>query len=185
MAVRSRAPESVSTTLLLAGVLVLVVLAGLSLNFGVAPAKADCTYGDCPSGSGNTVWYGLAALLAAIIVVAAVIVLRRRSKPRAPPQEYAAPAAGLAAPAVAEEYPGTPESPPGAPAGGSEYLEGPEDVSAPMPTGTSGAAPAAEPDIDSLMQELDKISGEILTRGTPPKKGTPPPEGSDGEQGSQ
>jgi len=31
----------------------------------------------------------------------------------------------------------------------------------------------AEPDIDSLMSELDKISGEILKR--QPKKGAPPP----------
>jgi hypothetical protein len=57
------------------------------------------------------------------------------------------------------------------------YVETPEDVSAAPPSeavagvAAGGAAAAAtEPDIDSLMAELDKISGEILTRGTPPKK---------------
>jgi hypothetical protein len=59
----------------------------------------------------------------------------------------------------------------------AEYVETPEDVgSAPPTLGTppgapaaaSGAKPEAEPDIDSLMAELDKISGEILKR-TPKK----------------
>ena len=74
---------------------------------------------------------------------------------------------------------------------GAPYLEQPEDVSSPPSSvtvvpGAVGAAAvvgadAGEADIDSLMQELDKISGEILQRGTPPKKGEPPASGSGDE----
>jgi hypothetical protein len=86
-------------------------------------------------------------------------------------------AASLAAPAVASSAAGSPPataSPAAAasPAPRPAYVEGPEDVAA-VPAllapdtsrPAAAAAPASdEPDIDSLMDELDRISGEILKK---------------------
>ncbi|HEY6238719.1 MAG TPA: hypothetical protein VIZ68_06005, partial [Thermoplasmata archaeon] len=49
------------------------------------------------------------------------------------------------------------------------------DVGAAAAAGAGGTAAAegGEADIDSLMQELDKISGEILKKGPPQKKSAP------------
>ncbi len=84
---------------------------------------------------------------------------------------------------------------PGAAAGAPDYVEGPEDVGGPtavMATpspATAAAAPAAagaadaaeEPNIDDLMDELDRISGEILKKDARPPKGG----GNSGPSGSR
>ncbi len=66
-------------------------------------------------------------------------------------------------------------------------MEGPEDAvaaagaGAAVGAGAGAAAAEAEPaDIDSLMGELDRISGEILKRG-PGKKGPPSAGGGGGD----
>jgi hypothetical protein len=102
-----------------------------------------------------------------VVILVALAVFGRRRRPRegaVPPmqawQEEPTPAMGTG-----------PASP--APA----YLETPEDVGQASPGGIHGAAtptpaPAAagaEPDIDVLMAELDRISVDILKN--PPKKG--------------
>jgi hypothetical protein len=57
------------------------------------------------------------------------------------------------------------------------------DLAAGAAAGTAGAAaveyesePTGDPDIDSLMKELDRISNEILKRGPPRKPVTGAPE---------
>ena len=69
----------------------------------------------------------------------------------------------------------------GAAAGAPDYVEGPEDVGgptavmatpSPASAAAAGAADAAEePNIDDLMDELDRISGEILKKDARPPKG--------------
>jgi len=165
-----------------AGLLVLLLALALIPNTGALPAAANCQYGGCESTSSTSsgLWYGL---LAALVIVAAalgvlLLMRRRRARPGGPgPVEPWAGESGAVAATAGPEGPSpsvepmdvAPEVPPGA----SAYTEGPEDVGAVAATGAA-AAPAAESgeaDIDSLMQELDKISGEILKKG-PPKKGS-------------
>ena len=126
-----------------------------------------------PSSSSSSYWtyVGIIIVVLVVAILVALAILGRRRRPRGgtvPPmqawQEEPTPPAGAA-----------PASP--APA----YLETPEDVgqASPggIPAGTGSAAPAsavpapagAEPDIDVLMAELDRISGDILKN--PPKKG--------------
>jgi hypothetical protein len=79
--------------------------------------------------------------------------------------------ASVAAPAVVSSAAAAPVAA-GSPATLPPYVEGPEDVAA-VPAvlaadasrPSAAAAPASdEPDIDSLMDELDRISGEILKK---------------------
>jgi len=154
--------------------LAVVIAAGLFPNTGTVQAQSSCPYGGCTTSSAIPTWelVSILVLIIAAAIAAALILLRRRRPPSAPapvqpwtegPSAGAGPAAG---------------APGGAP---PPYIETPEDVGHPPPTvspaagaaaGAAVAAPAAaegEPDIDSLMAELDKISGEILKK--PPKKG--------------
>lgn len=170
--------------------LAVVVAAGLTPNVGVVSAQAPAQYTSASSGVQPWV-YGLIAgiAVAAALLLALVLMRRRRSPPPSAPPVQAwqegPPSTG---------GPGAPPAPP-PPGAAPAYLESPEDVGhAPPPvpppvpapkTGATGAtvatgaavgAPAGaataegEPDIDSLMAELDKISGEILKRA--PKKGS-------------
>ena len=167
-----------------------IVAAGLAPNTGAVTAQGNCEYGQCPANTGIQ-WWVFAAI--AIVVVAALgaalILLRRR---RTPPMGGGAPpaAAGPTGPAGG----GAPPTPPAA---APAYLETPEDVGATLPSvptapmpkvppasagaaaggaaaGTAAAAGEGEPDIDSLMAELDKISGEILKRPKTPGDKKPP-----------
>lgn len=158
------------------GMLIVLVAAALTPNTGALPAQTNCPYGVCPpSSNNNLLWEGV---LGGLIVVAgallAILLLRRRrrAQPAAGPVEPWEGGAGGAAVAAAPAAPG-PAPPPGA-----AYIEGPEDVGQSIPVAPP-AAPAspegAEGDIDSLMKELDKISGEILKRSGPKS----PPEGGD------
>jgi hypothetical protein len=152
--------------------LVVVLAAGLFPNAGTVSAQTSCPYGGCVSSSAIPTWEIVSILVviaAAAIAAALILMRRRRPPPQAPVQAWqgAPPSgAGPAAPAA--------PTPP--------YIETPEDVGHAPPAvppmkpaaaaGAAAAAPAAaegEPDIDSLMAELDKISGEILRKA--PKKG--------------
>jgi hypothetical protein len=157
--------------------LAVVVAAGLFPNAGTVQAQSTCPYGGCTTSSSLPTWelVSILVVIAAGVIAAALFLMRRRRRPPAPavrPWQETPPAG--AGPAAAA--PGGPTPP---------YVETPEDVghappvvSPPAAAGAAAAvaAPAAaEPDIDSLMAELDKISGEILKK--PPKKGA----GSQGE----
>jgi hypothetical protein len=155
--------------------LAVVIAAALAPNTGVVQAQTSTPYSQPSSTSISPfVYLGAAAIAIVLGLLLALFLIRRRRKP---------PAAGAPPP-----MPPWQEAPPppggGPPAAAPAYLETPEDVShgAPaVPTtkvaaaaAPGAAAPAAageaEPDIDSLMAELDKISGEILKRA--PKKTT-------------
>ncbi|MCI4339779.1 MAG: hypothetical protein L3J73_00720 [Thermoplasmata archaeon] len=178
-------PPSETDRRILSHVVGLTVIAAVLVvaflpNTGAIPADTSCPYGNC-STTGNgpaTLWY---VLLGALVLVAAalgaVLLLRRRRAPA--PAASVEPWSGPTS--------GTLEGPEGAPAAAAggvapAYLETPEDVGHPgpdVPAG-EGAAPAeGGADIDSLMQELDKISGEILQRGKPQSKTPPPAEGEE------
>jgi len=155
--------------------LAVVLAAGLFPNTGTVRADTSCPYGGCATTSTIPTWelVSILVLIAAGAIAAALFLMRRRRPPpSAPVQAWqeAPPAAG------------------GAPA----YLESPEDIGHTPPSVAPGtmavggaavggaavggaAAAGAEPDIDSLMAELDKISGEILKK--PSKKGKGGPEG--------
>ncbi|MCI4325454.1 MAG: hypothetical protein L3K00_06205 [Thermoplasmata archaeon] len=163
-------PSAVPLVLALA-MLAVVLAAALGPATGVVSASASCQYGTCPSSGPSALTWGLGALLAAVILIVAIAIILQRRR-GGPPS--AGGGAGVAA------WSGTsPESP--APAEAPPYLETPDDVGAATGAAVAGGAAAgaaAEPgDIDSLMGELDRISGEILKRG-PGKKG-PPSGGSD------
>lgn len=169
---------------LLAGIALLAILvtAGLLPNTGALPASASCPYGNCSTTNTSPVPVWLYAVLALLLVVAgvlAIFLLRRR---RSPPSE--GPVAAWSGETGASAGPTGPSGPTpeegvaaGAPAGAA-YLEGPEDIGHAPPVPPAPAAAKGEEDIDSLMKELDKISGEILKRGPPGKKPDEPPAAS-------
>lgn len=172
-----------------AGLVLLVVLVALLPNTGVVAAQSNCQYSSCTTTSGGSspiIWYAaLGLLLVVAAALGALLYLRRRgggdgSGPVEPWTGTDAGATAADAPAGGEVEPPlmpteTPMVPPGA--GGAAYLEGPDDVgAAPVapPVPAAPATPSGEADIDSLMQELDKISGEILKRGAPKPPKTDP-----------
>jgi len=155
-----------------------VVAAGLAPTIGAVAAQSNCEYNSCTSGSSTPFpWWIVAAVLAVVVVAALIglMLLRRR-----PPSGTSAPAAWQ--PPSGATGPGGPMPPSAAPAaamvGGTaaaaasrpSYVETAEDVGQIPPAAGTGAAGEAEPDIDSLMAELDKISGEILKKA--PKTGS-------------
>jgi MYXO-CTERM domain-containing protein len=171
--------------------LAIVVAAGLTPETGVVRASTNCTYGTCPASTPFPVW--AVATTVAVVLLAlllALLLLRRRRRPpaAAPPPEWEGPAgpggpdagAGAGTVGVGAAVPAWQESPPSpAPeAGPMPEPEAPSETEAAEgipPAAAMGSmaaaappAPEAEPDIDSLMSELDKISEEILKR--PPKK---------------
>jgi hypothetical protein len=162
-------------------ILGLVVAAALGPATGTVAAAATCQYGTCASNGPGLLTYGVGAIVALIIllIAAAIIYQRRRGGGSIPPAAGGGAVAAWSGP-TGPESPAPAEAPP-------PYIEGPEDAAVAIGAGAvaggavAGAAAAdAEPaDIDSLMGELDRISGEILKRG-PGKKG-PPSGGGDAE----
>jgi hypothetical protein len=158
-----------------------VVAAALSPNIGSVAAQSTCQYNNCQSGSSTPFpWWivGVIILIIVGLILAYLIFGRRRppSKSSSPPSTWEPPAGASAGGAVA------PAAPPASGGGAAPpYLETPEDVGASLPAvgagaaaggvaaGGAAAATEEEPDIDSLMAELDKISGEILKKS--PKTG--------------
>ncbi len=192
--------------LLGAVMLAVVIAAALTPNVGIVQAQTPSQYGQpsstpCSGISASSCipsWVvaaiGLLVVLAALGLV--LIFVRRR---RRPPTGGAVPAwQGGSPPSTPPRGPSAPPpsaAPSGPPAAAPAYLETPEDVGQAPPyvappastaaaVGGAGAVAGAaaaekEPDIDSLMAELDKISGEILKRapktGSQSGSGSPPP----------
>jgi LPXTG-motif cell wall-anchored protein len=179
---------------LVVGVALLAAVMALSVlpNTGAVSAASNCQYGVCTnSGPSTSTWLIVLGVLLLIALALFVLIMRGRQKPQGSPQEWEP---GSAASTDGSGGP-SPEIPQGVAAGTSlgasaAYVESPDDVSAPETAavagagaaGAAGAASGEEPDIDSLMAELDKISGEILTRGTTGKK--PPSTGGSDEKSS-
>ncbi|MFZ0891801.1 MAG: hypothetical protein WAN77_05305, partial [Thermoplasmata archaeon] len=66
--------------------LVVVLAAALTPNFGSVAAQSSCPYGNCTSGSGSAfpwtwLFVGLAIIIAAIILALLLISRRRRNPP--------------------------------------------------------------------------------------------------------
>ena len=161
-------------------VLVGVLLLALLPNTGAIPADSSCSYGTCPNPTAGPapIWYALLALLVLVAAVLGVVLLMRRRRQSTPPgsvEPWSGPAPGaLGSPSAPldETGPGGAVAP--------AYLESPEDYGNAPPEAVAETPPPSEggADIDSLMKELDKISGEILQRGkTAPK--TPPTQGEE------
>ena len=161
--------------------LVTVAAAAGASGAGVATVQATaCAYSaPCPtgdSGLSETTVFAILGLLALVALLLGVVLLRgRRGGGRRPPTAWSD-----AGPSGGAVPPGEGAAVVGGAAGAAAYTESPEDVSVAPAEVPTPAATGGESDIDSLMSELDKISGEILKRGQAPKKdGTPPPSSSD------
>jgi len=131
-----------------------VAAAALGPATGTVSAASSCPYGTCSSSGPGLLTWAIGGLIALVIllIAAALIFQRRRQKP---------PTSGVT---------------------GWEDPNSPDDVGAmgggvAVAGGAAAAGSEAPGDIDSLMGELDRISGEILKRG-PGKKG-PPTSGED------
>jgi MYXO-CTERM domain-containing protein len=188
----SRSKSFVSLVLALA-MLAVVLAAGLLPNTGGTVAQPSSTYVSSSSSVSPWAYIGAAVVAIAAALLLALFLLRRR---RPPPAVTAPPVQAWQGGPGAGTPPTAPPPPPPPPAVAPAYLEIPADVGrAPPPflptagtaAGTGLAAGAVsggtEPDIDSLMAELDKISGEILKRGAKNSakgKGT----GTDAEPGA-
>ncbi|HYK93178.1 MAG TPA: hypothetical protein VEY07_03945 [Thermoplasmata archaeon] len=173
--VPARSVVPIALAIAMLGVVTLSVLAPIT---GAVPADTNCPYGVCPSVQNNLLpWeIALGILILVAVLLALLIALRRRRRggggapgPVEPWTPAGPPAgAGVEAPMAPPVAPAVVAAPP-------VYLETPEDVGAPPPSVPAAAPPPAAPaaaggaeaDIDSLMQELDKISNEILKRGGP------------------
>lgn len=151
-------------------VLVAATLAPLSV---AVPADSNCEYGTCPAANNNLLplEIALVVLILAAVILATLILLRRRRRPPTPGPMGAwsgQPPSGATGAGAAE----TTTAPIAGAGAAAAYIETPEDVgvpppAVPQPSTTPPAEGAPEADIDSLMQELDKISNEILKRGSP------------------
>ena len=190
-------------SLLAVGMLLLLLAVALAPETGALPAQSDCQYGNCSTASNTTplwAWAAVGLFLLLLVALVAILLVRHRRRggggassmpppeaayspqggtPPASTESAAVPAAAVAAPAAA-----------GA-AAAPAYLETEDDVSAPptvMPAAVPPPTPAAaapeggeEPNIDSLMDELDRISGEILKK--EPKGKSPPSPPADSSTG--
>ncbi len=169
--------------------LAVVLAAGLFPNAGTVQAQSSCPYGGCSTSSAVPTWelVSILVLVAAAVIAAALLLMRRRR----PPTQGTSMKPWEEPPAGAAGGPGA-GAPPGAGGPVAPYIEGPEDVGHPPPTvgttpavgagagaaagASAGAASSGEPDIDSLMAELDKISSEILKKPTKKRSGGSPDE---------
>ena len=187
----SRARRIVPTALGL-GMLAVIVVAGLSPNTGVVAAASNCTYGQCPSTSTSIPYWEIGTIIAIVVLVliaALGLTMRRRRRPPAggvPPGAVQSPPTdtGPVAPMPTPDEHGAP----GAAIPPPEYVETEQDVGAalpalgapPVPPPAPASKTEAEPDIDALMAELDRISGEILKK--TPKKPSDPGAGNDSSE---
>ena len=183
MSPTARAPQRGQVLPVALGATLLIALLGAALlpALGVVSADTSCVY-NCTTSSPSTPLWAWAAI--GIIVVAAILstafLLMRRNRSRPPAEPYNGPSEGAAGVAGAGAVAGAeePEAPPAtetAPNGNAAYIEQPEDTAAPPAVLASGAAAGAaagavagaaadDTNIDALMDELDKISGEILKK---------------------
>ncbi|MCI4362867.1 MAG: hypothetical protein L3K13_00965 [Thermoplasmata archaeon] len=178
--------------LAVAVLLTALIAASLAPDTGAVPAQSTCQYGNCSSPSNSTPLWAWGAVGGFILLIAALIALllirNRRRGGGAASASAVPPDAGVAA----TEGPVTPGGGAAAVAVPA-YMETEDDVGAAptvMPSTTAAAdvpepAPGSEePNIDSLMDELDRISGEILKK-DPKVKGSAPPSGDASEPGNE
>jgi hypothetical protein len=181
--------------------LVVVILAALAPNTGTVRADTTCQYGNCATTTPTPIWAYIAVvaiILVAAILAALLILRQRRKRPPAAAAPWAETEAGAGGAGIAAGVEGPYGPEPEAPAAPS-YLEGPEDVAAdstmqPPPAraasraavggavageAAAGGAASDEASIDSLMDELDRISGEILKKD---QRGKGPPSSEGGEK---
>jgi hypothetical protein len=135
--------------------LAIVVAAGLSPNSGLVQAQTSPGYYGQPSSSTTAPWIYLviAALVILVALLLALILLRRRRPP------------AMSAPAAQPR--GVGSTPPSAPPGAAAPLAPVAGAAATEVVAIGGAGAAGvepEPDLNSLMIELDKITKEILKR---------------------
>jgi hypothetical protein len=160
---------NVVPVVLAVAMIAVVAAAALGPATGTVSAASSCPYGTCSSsGPGLLTWAigGLIALVILLIAAALIFQRRRQKPPTSGVTGWDEPTSGGA---------GGPESP--APAESAPYVETPDDIGTmgggvAVAGGAAAAGSEAPGDIDSLMGELDRISGEILKRG-PGKKGPP------------
>lgn len=178
MAARSRLRTVIPSTLAVA-MLAVVISAALAPNTGAVPAQSSCQYGNCaqPQTISPYVYAAIGVVVVLAALLATLFLMRRRR--------------GGGAARFAEAPPPPPPPPPegevysegmeGLPPVQPEYMEPPvEAVAGAEVLPPAGPPPGAgEADIDSLMDELDKISGEILKKG--PAKKEPPTGGGSSE----
>lgn len=174
--------------LLAGGLLALLLAAALAPGTGALPAQSDCQYGNCMPTQNSTplwAWAAVGAFLVLLLALIALLLVRHRRRggggasSEPPPEATFAPQGG--APPLGPEdgvLPAAAVAAPAAMAGAAApaYVETEEDVAAPPTVMPAAPAPAAasaapsvpegseEPNIDSLMDELDRISGEILKK---------------------
>ncbi len=152
-AVRIVAPAVLGLAML--GVIVAAVVAPAS---GAVQATSSCQYGDCQTSTAPFPWiYVIVPVVAILVIAGAVLYLRMRGGGGSAGGGSGT-GGGAPEPSALDDRAastdGTKEAPPEA--GPTE----PYDESAPEPpSGGAPAAPAPSDDIDSLMDELDKLSG--------------------------
>jgi len=164
-----------------------VIAAALAPNLGVVQAQTNSPYNQ-PASSGLSP-YEYLAIATVIILAGLLLALFLLSRRRRPPTGTVPPASVWQSGSGSG---GTSSSPPPPPGIAPAYLETPAEIGQGLPpaAGTMGAAAGAgavaataegEPDIDTLMADLDKISSEVLKRSTA-KKG---PSGTGTETGGE
>jgi len=169
--------------------LAVVIAAALVPNAGTVAAAPTTDYGQSPSSSPSIPAWEYASIGAIVVLgllVGLFVVMRRRRRP--PPESWQGPSGPSSGAPPSGAMTSAPSPPPPEEPAAASYVEMPEDVGSPPPalgtppaSAAAGAPSEAEPDIDSLMAELDKISGEILKR--TPKKGAPPSSPDDADDG--
>ncbi len=176
--------QSMFAAVLGSAMLLVVLAAALTPNFGTVSAQSSCLYGNCTSGGGSSfpwteLFLGLAVILAALILAMLAIYYRRRKPPAGDDSNVpggAGTAGGGSAPPPST---GTTEIGTSAESGPS-YLEAARFFGTipPVPGGEASGATAAwagttnyaagsggvEADLDSILAEIEKISDEILKR---------------------
>jgi hypothetical protein len=181
-------------SLLAFGMLALLLAVALAPDTGALPSQSDCQYGNCSTQANTTplwAWAAVGLFLLLLVALVAILLVRHRRRGGGgasslpPPEATFSPQVGSPPPAAESTL--LPAAVVGASGAGAAavapaYLETEDDVAAPptvMPAAAPAPAPAAaapeggeEPNIDSLMDELDRISGEILKK--EPKGKSPP-----------
>lgn len=142
-------PKPIVPTVLGLAMLAVVVAAALAPNTGAVAASSNCQYNDCTQQSSTFPWVWVGAALAIVAAgLITLLLLRRRRGGESEPEGGRLPPGG--------SEPASAPTEPEAPATGPVYDEGLPD----QPPAEETSLPPASEDIDSLMNELDKISGE-------------------------
>ena len=176
--------QSIFVAILGSALLLVVVAAALTPNFGTVSAQSSCPYGNCTSGSGSSfpwteLFIGLAVILAALILAMLAIYYRRRKPPADDDSDVPGGAGSTGIGTTPPPSTGTTQIGTSAEAGPS-YLDATKffgTIPPPPDEAGSGATAAwagttsyaarsvgVEADLDSILAEIEKISGEILKR---------------------